>query len=80
MTFEQIMTKQQEILRSVFDEDDLEVTKDTNADDVDEWDSLTHIQLISEIESAFGVKFALGELQTLKNIGDMANLILTKIS
>ena len=80
MTFNEIMNKQAEVLKSVFDDNSLEITKETSAEDIDEWDSLTHIQVISEIEAAFKIRFALGELQALKNVGEMAELIQKKIA
>jgi acyl carrier protein len=58
----------------------LVVTNETSANDVDEWDSMTHIQLIAAIEAKFKVRFALGELQTLKNVGDMIALITKKLN
>jgi acyl carrier protein len=79
MNMQEIMDTQSAIIREVFENDDLVVTRDTTADDVDEWDSLTHLQLIAAIEHKFKVRFALGELQALKNVGDMADLIQKKL-
>jgi len=79
MTEVEVLKIQEEIIRDLFDDDSIEVTLSTNADDVDDWDSLSHIQLISKIETHFKVRFALGELQSLKNVGDMTNLILKKL-
>jgi len=80
MTNEDIFKKQVEILRRVFNNDSLEVTRETNANDIEEWDSLTHITLIGETEQEFKVRFALGELQKLKNVGDMTDLIESKLN
>ena len=68
------------IMRDVLELPDLNVTTATSAADVDEWDSMTHIQLISEIEKKYKVRFALGELQALKNVGDMIGLIEKKLN
>lgn len=68
-----------EIFRMVFDEPDLVIKRETTADDVDEWDSLTHINLVVAVETKFNIRFALGELQTLKNVGDMIDLIEKKL-
>jgi acyl carrier protein len=68
------------IMRDVLELPDLNVTTATSAADVDEWDSMTHIQLISEIERKYKVRFALGELQSLKNVGDMIGLIEKKLN
>ena len=79
MNYEEIMLKQERVFHEVFDDASLKITPDTDADDIDEWDSLSHITLIIEMESAFGVRFALGELAELQNVGDMASLILKKL-
>lgn len=68
------------IIRDVLELPDLKVTTDTSAEDVDEWDSMTHIQLIAAIEGKYKVRFALGELQALKNVGDMIELIKKKLN
>jgi acyl carrier protein len=58
----------------------MQLTKDSNAVDIDEWDSLSHIELILEIEKAFKVRFSLGELQDLKNIESLVFLVNTKLN
>ncbi|HOP41494.1 MAG TPA: acyl carrier protein [Geobacteraceae bacterium] len=63
------------IFREVFDDESLVIKRETNADDIDDWDSLSHLNLVIAVEMKFGIKFALGELQALKNVGDMADLI-----
>jgi len=63
------------IFRTVFDDPAITLTRSTTADDIDDWDSLSHMNLVIAVELAFKVKFALGELQTLKNVGDMLDLI-----
>jgi acyl carrier protein len=68
------------IIRDVLELPDLNVTLRTSAEEVDEWDSMTHIQLISAIEGKYKVRFALGELQSLKNVGDMIELIKKKLN
>jgi acyl carrier protein len=67
------------IFRMVFDDDSLVVTRSTTANDIEEWDSLSHLNLVMAVESHFKVKFALGELKGLKNVGDMASLIDRKV-
>jgi acyl carrier protein len=78
MTNDDILKTVTTIIREVLEVPDLIVGPETSATDVDEWDSMTHIQLISEIEKQFKVRFALGELQALKNVGDMISLIQKK--
>jgi acyl carrier protein len=80
MNPEEILSTVGNIIREVLEVPALEVTKDTSAADVDEWDSMTHIQLITAIEAQYKVRFALGELQALKNVGDMVSLIQKKLS
>jgi acyl carrier protein len=74
-----IITELNGIFRQVFDDDSLVVTRSTTADDIDEWDSLTHMNLVVAVELKFGIKFALGELQSLKNVGDMADMVSKKL-
>lgn len=78
MTREEILTKVTATLREVFEDKNLAVTETTTAKDVDEWDSLNHITVISNIERVFKVKFALGELMKIQNIGQMIDLIQKK--
>lgn len=66
------------IFQDVFDNPGLNITPETTANDVPEWDSLTNINLIFAIEREFNIKFALGEIQELNNVGEMAALIQKK--
>ncbi len=78
MTNEAILEKLQVIFQDLFDDDSLSLTMETTADDVEDWDSLMHINLIMTVEKEFGVKFALGEREDMKNIGEMVELIKKK--
>lgn len=64
--------------REVFEDPALKMTRATTARDVLAWDSLNHVRFVMEVERAFKVKFALGELQDLKNVGVLADLIARK--
>jgi acyl carrier protein len=64
----------------VFDNSDLDISLETSARDVANWDSLNHVALIMEVERSFDIKFALGELQDLKNIASLIQLIDSKAS
>ena len=66
------------VFRDVFDEDDLALKPSTTADDVDGWDSLSHIRLVLAVSKAFGVKFSASEVGNLKNVGEFADLIKKK--
>lgn len=68
------------IFRQVFDDDSIVLTRETTADDIDAWDSLSHMNLVAAVEMTFKVRFALGELQTLKDVGHLADLIDRKLT
>lgn len=71
----QIFEKLNEIFQDVFDDDSVTVTEKTTADDIEDWDSLTHITLISAVEKAFKMRFKMGEVVTMKNVGEMVDII-----
>jgi acyl carrier protein len=74
-----LLPELQEIFRGVFDQPDLIVRRESNASTIDDWDSLAHINLVTAIEKTFKIKFALGELEELKNVGDLLDLMRTKL-
>jgi acyl carrier protein len=67
----QILNSIQEILRDVADDDAIVINENSTADDVEGWDSLTHIQLVVAIEKQFKIKFTAAEIQKWKNVGEM---------
>lgn len=67
------------IMREYFDDDDLVLTMETTAQDVDEWDSLNHVNIMVAIEQNFGIKFAISEVQELKSVGDLVDLVSKKL-
>jgi acyl carrier protein len=75
----QIYQRLTEIFQDLFDDDSIEVTPKLTADDVDGWDSLTHIRLILTIEKAFKIKFSTSEIGKLENVGDLVALIQGKV-
>jgi acyl carrier protein len=75
-----ILDKLQPIFQDIFEDDELLITAESNAATVENWDSLAHITLIFAIEQEFEIKFALGELEAMKNVGDMVELMQTKLS
>lgn len=79
MEEQQIYARLTEVFHDVFDEDDLVVTPELSARDVDGWDSLTHIRLILTVEKAFNVKFSTTEIGKLQNVGDLVKLIESRI-
>jgi acyl carrier protein len=71
-------TKLTSVFRDVFDDDALEVHSAMTADDVDGWDSLTHVRLMLSVERAFATKFTASEIGRLKTVGDLIDLIARK--
>ena len=74
-----IKNRLQEIFRDVFDDDEIEIFDEMTADDIEEWDSLTHIQLIVACEQEFDIKFQTAEVMGLKNVGEFIALTDRKI-
>ncbi len=79
MDDEFILNRIQEIFREVFDDDNLVVTRQTNSSQIEEWDSLNHINLTIAIEKEFNLRFTLEELQPLKDVGEMIDLLKKKL-
>lgn len=75
MSQAEVIIQLQTIFNTVFLEP-VPLTRTTTAKDVPEWDSLTHISLMVMVEKTFGVRFRVGEVESAKNIGDLADLIL----
>ena len=73
-----IYEKLTDIFHEVFEDDSIEVRPELTADDVDEWDSLSHIRLVLNTERAFHVKFSAAEIGRLKNVGEFVQLIQSK--
>jgi acyl carrier protein len=75
---EEILSKLQPIFQEALNQPKLQVTRSSNALNTKNWDSLAHIDLIEMIEAQFKVRFALGELQDLKEVGDLVDLVVLK--
>ena len=80
MSGDELLAGVQDVFRDVFDEPGLVITRQSNAETVEDWDSLAHVNLITAIEKRYKVKFALGELQGLKNVGDLLDMLETKLA
>jgi acyl carrier protein len=74
----QVMEKLTQVFHDVFDDDELVLTPQLSADDVDEWDSLSHIRLILSVQRAFNVMISPAETSRLKNVGELVDLIEAK--
>lgn len=70
----------QQVFRNVFDRDDIVLTPESSAQTIDDWDSLNHVVLIAAIEKKYHVKFGLGQLEDLKNVGDLLKLLESKLA
>lgn len=68
------------VFKEVFDDDSINVVAETNSNDIEDWDSLEHINLIVAVEQEFKIKFNMKEVTAMNNVGDMVNIILSKIN
>lgn len=80
MTQIDILDRVQEILRDVLQQPKLVITRESSANTVEGWDSLAHVDILWNIEHEFSVRFALGEVQGLKNVGGLVDLLEQKIA
>lgn len=79
MTREEVYETLNEVFRDVFDDESITVTDETTSDDIEDWDSLEHINLIAAVELEFGVKFNMGQVVTMKNVGEMVTIIMSQL-
>ena len=75
MDTREIFERLDRVFQDVFDDDTIHVTPKTTADDIEDWDSLEHITLISAVEREFRMKFKMGEISSMKNVGEMVDII-----
>ena len=80
MTREEVVATLNEVFQDVFDDESITVNEETTADDIEDWDSLEHINLIAAVEQEFGMKFTMGQVVTMKNVGEMADIIMSQIA
>ncbi len=74
MSEKEIYERLESVFEDVFDES-IKLSADTTAEDVEDWDSLTHITLIAAVEGEFGVRFNMKEVSSMKNVGEMVSII-----
>lgn len=79
MTREEVYETLNGVFQDVFDDESIMVNDETTSDDIDGWDSLEHINLIAAVEQEFGVKFNMGQVVSMKNVGEMVDIILSQI-
>ncbi len=75
MTKEQAMARLTEVFHDVFDDDEIVLTETTAAKDIEDWDSLEHINLIAAVEKEFKMRFTMKEVSGMKNVGEMASIV-----
>lgn len=75
MTKEQAMARLTEVFHDVFDDEDIVLTETTSAKDIEDWDSLEHINLIAAVEKEFKMRFTMKEVSGMKNVGEMADIV-----
>ena len=74
-----IMPELEQVFRKVFNDESLVISRDMSANDVDGWNSLNHMILVSEVEKAFSIRLKLKDLNKMHNVGDMIDIILSKL-
>lgn len=75
MDRETVKSRLTKVFRDVFDDDDIELKDGTTADDIEAWDSLEYITLISAVEKEFKMRFTMKEVSGMKNVGEMINIV-----
>jgi len=80
MERKEIFEKLTEIFRDVMDNDEIVLEENTTAEDIEEWDSLAHVQLIERIESVFGLKFSAKEMMSWEDVGEFVDSIAEKLN
>jgi acyl carrier protein len=75
MTRQQALDRVHKVFWDVFDDDTIRLNDSTTAKDVEDWDSLAHMNLIVAIEEEFGMRFTMGEVTGMKNVGEMLTLL-----
>ena len=79
MTREEIYNRLEGIFREVLDLEEVHLTDSTTAADIEEWDSLNHVQLVYEAEQAFGLRFTSAEILSWRNVGQMVDSIIKRL-
>ncbi|MBQ7187704.1 MAG: acyl carrier protein [Ruminococcus sp.] len=80
MTRDQVFDRLEQVFRDVFDDDSIVLYEDTTADDIDDWDSIEHITLIAAVEQEFGMRFSMGEVSGMKDVGEMVTILAQRAS
>ena len=70
-----VMDRLEDVFRDVFDDNSIVISERTTAADIEDWDSLEHINLIAAVEKEFGMRFTMKEVSGMKNVGEMLDII-----
>lgn len=76
MSREEVFERLTEVFREVFDDEEIALTEETTAEDIEDWDSFEHINLVVAVEDEFSFKIPMGKVVTMKNVGEMVDIIL----
>lgn len=79
MSRDEIFDEVRKIFWTIFDDEDIEIVDETNSDDIEDWDSLEHVNLVVAMEKKFNLKFDMKAVGQLKNVGEMVDLIKEKL-
>jgi len=74
----EILEKLKSVYRDILNNDDIELTEETTADDIEDWDSLTQVQIVAEVQEVFGIKFSAKEILLWESVGDIIDAIKKK--
>ncbi len=79
MKKEEVYERLNGVFRDVFDDESIVVKPETTSSDIEDWDSLEHINLVVAVEQEFGIKFNMNEVTSMKNVGEMVDIILSRV-
>lgn len=78
MNREEVKKRLEKIYQEVFDDESIMLEENMTSDDIEQWDSITNLRLIMQIEKTFGIKFTTAEMKNMKNVGILINLVFDK--
>lgn len=76
MTREEVYERLTTVFRDVFDDETIEICDTTTSEDIEDWDSFEHINLVVAVEEEFAFKIPMGKVVTMKNVGEMVDIII----
>lgn len=74
----EIYERLEKVFRDVFDDDSITLTAETTSADIEDWDSIEHINLVGAVEDEFGLRFKMKEVSGMKNVGEMVGIIIER--